>query len=290
MTTRKAVFGPKGADFLSLVEKVVRELDSRPTRYTILDVDSFRAVASRDLSAGMVIYWSEMLGRAHLAAVTSMIRSYRWCAGMEASHQAKLFLPYCACFRGLVESVADTYDALNGVAITLAENCSPIDQALRGEAECGLVCKELEDALIHFSYAHKPTKGAAVPNNQIAKTVADYLKPLTNGAAGDLKALYAELCQFTHPAAHSVQYMMIHENQSTMVLLSEHEQVRIDAYAERHQAVFPSLLMLAFNAPVLVLKVLRSFDVPDYHVESVAGLDLSDIPIWKRISGLLAAR
>ena len=130
--------------------------------------------------------------------------------------------------------------------------------------------------MIHFSYAHKPPKGSVVPSAQVAKTVADYLKTLATGDSGEVKALYAELCQFTHPAAHSVQYMMIHESENSMVLVGNHEEVRIEAYAEKHKNIFPWLLMYAFNPSAMVLKVLRSFEVTDYHVRSVEQLDFSE--------------
>jgi hypothetical protein len=286
MSTHQILYGDEGERFLDLVLPLVSELRSTQVRYSIMDTQKFHALLNGDMQSALHVYWHEILGRAHLAAAASCIRSFRWCEGMSAAYTAKTFLPYCASFRGLVESLADTYDALNGVAIMLAENHGAIEGALAKTTTVPTVSQELENALIHFAYAHKPPKGVEVPATHIAKTVVDYLKPLTKNESLDVRQLYSELCQYTHPAAHSVHYMLVHENQDSFVLVGDHDQVRIEKFAEASRHFFPSLFMLAFNAPMLVLKVLRSFAVPDYHVGFTDKVDLTDIPAWRRISKL----
>jgi hypothetical protein len=285
--TYATLFGNEGERFLNLVVPLVSELRAKQVRYSIMSTREFETLLGRDMPGGMKVYWLEILGRAHFAAAASVIRSFRWCEGMCAAYDAKVFLPYCASLRGLVESVADTYDALNGVAVSLAENHAAIDAAVRGCSTIPTLSGDLEDALIHFAYAHKPAKGVDVPTSHIAKTVADYLKPLAGGPSGDVKGLYGELCQFTHPAAHSVQYMCVHEDESSFVLVGDHDEIRIEGFAKSHANFFPSLFMLAFNAPVLLLKVLSTLPVPPYHVEFVRNLDLGEIPAWRKISQLL---
>ena len=108
MSSRESLFGAEGAVLLDVVAKIVRSLVTTPVRYTVMEVDHYLRLLKRDIAAGMKVYWEEMLGRAHLAAATSMIRSFRWCEGMRVTYDARLFLPYCASFRGLIESVADT--------------------------------------------------------------------------------------------------------------------------------------------------------------------------------------
>jgi hypothetical protein len=60
--------------------------------------------------------------------------------------------------------------------------------------------------------------------------------------------------------------------------------------ASRAQSLLPHLFMLAFNAPVLVLKVLRTFDVPRFHMQYLDSVDLGDIPAWQKIEKLLRER
>lgn len=289
MTTNETIFGKAGALFLQNSEPLVRFLTSTPVEYTIMGDAQFRALLQEDNKQAMKVYWEELIGRAHLAAATSMIRSYRWCEGMMSSYESGLFLPYCACFRGLLESVADTYDALNNVAVTIAENSSSINEALRKTAGIPSLCGDLENQLIHFAFAHKPQKGNAVPQTHIAKTVADYMRPLVKSGFTELQDLYSELCQYTHPAAHSIHYLLAEPTPETFVLYGEHEALRIETHAKRHAAVFPDLLMFGFNPAFLVLKVLRHIEAPSFQVSSVDNLEASNIPAWNRIETFLVA-
>lgn len=282
------LYGADAARFLAVVRPVVTELSRTASRYSFMNPTTFTQLCERDFKQGMKVYWEEMLARAHLAGATSMIRSYRWCEGMTSAYESNLFLPFCASFRALLESAADSYHALNGVAITLAENHKIIEEALAGRCEVACISNELEDTLIHFAYARKPPKGVEVPASHIAKTVADYLKPLKGAPSGDIKELYAELCQFTHPAAHSVHYMLAPEDDDESFVFTAHiDKERIEQYAKDHQSFFLYLFMLAFNAPVLVLKILRSFEIPSFHVRFLESVDLGGIPAWQRIEKLL---
>ena len=49
---------------------------------------------------GMRIYWVEMLERAHLAAVTAILRSRRWLAAVLSTFSEKNALAFAAVFRG----------------------------------------------------------------------------------------------------------------------------------------------------------------------------------------------
>lgn len=154
-STHQKLFGQDGELLLKGIEETVKFLTENQTKYSYLDIDSFNSLTERDPFYGIQIYWQEILGRAHFAAASSLIRSHRWCAGIIASYENKLFLPYCACFRALIESVADTYDALNSIAASLAENKKAINELLLKNSDKIIVSKELEDKLIHFAYARK---------------------------------------------------------------------------------------------------------------------------------------
>lgn len=281
------LFGADGRRFLESIYPLVDELRSSNARYAWMETAKFQALATQDNAAGMSIYWSEILGRAHLAAAASIIRSYQWCAGMNASYEAQLFLPYCASFRGLLESVADTHDSLNNVALTLARSHADIERALSGKMEAILVSSELENALIHFSFARRVGKSSGASPTHIAKTAADYFRSVASIAPFDVNALYGELCQLTHPAAPTVHYLLDHENGDTAVFSANREKLFIEMLASANKGVFPWLLMYAFNSSILLLKVLRSFNRTEYHVRYVERMTAESMPAWKTIAAHL---
>lgn len=287
MSTYEIIFGKEGALFLQNTEAVVGFLSATPVEYKIMGNAEYQALLRKDNKQAMKVYWEELIGRAHMAAATAMIRSFRWCQGMASGYESGLFLPYCASFRGLVESVADTYDALNNVAVTIAENSVRINESLNKTAAIASLCGDLENQLIHFAFAHKPKKGQVVPHTHVAKTVADYLRPLVLSGFDGLQELYAELCQYTHPAAHSVHYLLAEPSPDSFVLYGEHEDLRIKSFAEQHAGVFPYLLMLGFNSALLLLKVLRHINTPAFQVPVVDKLDAENIPAWISISSFL---
>src|SRR5690348_3481060 len=75
--TLEKVFGSDGAQFINLTGTLVEAIEREPPTYTYMAPDEFNSLIERDLKAGIKIYWEELLGRAHLAAVASIIRAYR---------------------------------------------------------------------------------------------------------------------------------------------------------------------------------------------------------------------
>lgn len=282
------IFGKDGARFLACLQPLISELIASRTRYAYMKPEVFKELALRDTSQAMATYWSEMLGRAHLAAVTSIIRTYRWAQGMASSHKAGLYLPYCASFRGLLESVADTHDSLQSVALTLAKNHDTISLALAGQSSVAMISSELEDTLIHYAYARKIEKGFTAPATHIAKTAADYLKTIAAFAPFDVKALYAELCQLAHPAAQTVHYMLDVLSADESVLNASRESELIEHFASMHATAFPWTLMYGFNSSILVLKVLNHFDNKNYHVAVVNRMEPDGMPAWTKIESILS--
>jgi hypothetical protein len=286
---RDTLLGRDATLYLGRITPVVNFLTRTPVKYEHMANDVFQHLLKKDPPRGMQIYWSELLGRAHFAASASMIRSFQWCQGILSSDRDSLFLPYCASFRGLLESIADTYDALNNVAITLAQHHAPINQCLQGTSSFIMCSEELEDQLIHFSYARKLEKGEVAPTSHRAKTAADCLAQLSLPNGLSARELYAELCQFTHPAAHSVHYLLIQANDNSAILFGQGEKSRVRRHAQHHEAYFLPLLMLGFNPGFLVLKVLQSLKAAQYHVPIVDDFNIDNIPAWKRMEAYLAA-
>ncbi len=156
------------------------------------------------------IYWCEILYRTHLAAATSLIRFSQWVSGAHQSSEDGYLMALAACYRGLIESAADTWDGLGSVGVTLAENGNAVEDGLRVELAQVVMSTELEDSLIHFQFARKTRRGEDAPSSHQAKRVADYLTPLVR-IEPQFQLLYGRLCDTTHPGASSV-LAFTHEN------------------------------------------------------------------------------
>ena len=169
MSQAASLFGQDAARFIGMIDDL--ELPSRKTRYTFTANEDYECILRDDPSRGMQIYWGEILARAHLTAVTAILRSRHWIAAVILTARESNLLAFAAALRGLVESAADASTALQSVPRTLARDCSRVCRALSGElGKTLLVASQLEDALIHFSYARHLTRTqrAAMPSSHAA--------------------------------------------------------------------------------------------------------------------------
>lgn len=275
------LFGAHGARVIEVTRILVEDFEQHPVQYHYMEPEEYRRLIHEDWKRGAKVYWEETLGRAHFAAATSIIRAYRWCAGMSAAYSHGLFLPFCASFRSLIESTADGYHALSHVASTLAECKSLVNPILQLNAPTNVIAQELEDVLIHFSHARKLSKGEVAPQSHNAKTAADYVKGLEQHVSGVYEC-YSKLCQFTHPAALSVGHLLAPLSSSSFVLFPAHDESRIEGLIEAYKQLVVPLFMFAFNPGALVLRVLLHFEAPQFHSRAIANMDLRGVPAWPK--------
>ena len=118
MARIELVLNRDGVRFVELVDDL--GLERLETRYAFSDEEEYRELLVRDLSEGMRVYWTETLQRAHLAAVTAILRSRRWLSGVVHAAAENNFLIFSASLRGLMESAADASTAFLGTPLTLA--------------------------------------------------------------------------------------------------------------------------------------------------------------------------
>ena len=214
------VFGAEVAGYLPLVDAIVEEAVG--TRYRFEPLNIYQRILIEDPVRGMQVYWSEMLGRSHLAAVVSILRHRQWVRSVVESARSDRFMPFAATFRCLIESVADTQDALYQVPLTLAEMAGSIERGLSGHLGDRLVVnQELEDTLIHFSHARQVGASEDAPRTHKRKTARDYLKILERSQVSNVAACYSELCEITHPAADSVKLFLRPHGSATFELRAE---------------------------------------------------------------------
>lgn len=154
------VFGSDGAKYVQLIDAI--KLERLQTEYKFVPNEEFESILKRSAAKANEIYWREIFYRLHFTSVSAILRSRRWVEGIAQETKLKNFFGFAATLRGLIESAADTTTSLKDALPTLAENYREITEALMGHLNDKLlVCKELEDELIHFMYARKLSRSEA---------------------------------------------------------------------------------------------------------------------------------
>jgi len=250
-----------------------------------MEIEEFKQIQRDSLSSGMRIYWREMLYRAHWASTASLIRSHRWLSGLTEAHAQGNLMTFAASCRGLLESAADTNDALNLMPTALAEFSATIAQAVAGRLERPVVSPRLEDLLLHFTHARK-SKGDELDAVLRAKTVAQYLSDLKE-ADPEIGEVYAALCEIVHAGATSVLAYSIATEDRDVVVSQSLEPAILERYRGAFVRVAPTALAYGTLPAMFTLKVLNLFDLAEVRTPGVDGL-LEDLQVWGRIQKLVA--
>ncbi|MHB2050355.1 hypothetical protein [Pseudomonas sp. VEM90] len=271
-------FGKAGEIFPPIVQKLLG--DSYGKKYQFISIDDFELLG--ELEANYV-YWLEILNRSHWAATSNLIRYSKWYELCYDSSVTKPnYIAFCSGLRGLLECTADTYDALGGVPLTLAQALKYIEEALlRRPVLKRAVSEELEDCLIHFSYARKLNKLESAPKSHEAKTASHYISQL-DGADLPFKDLYSELCQVVHPAHQSTSWLVGREDECYTIRESE-DLVFILDLCERYKKCIEHMQMWSVNASLFIFKVLNKTACSELHNLSAEGYDLSQSVLHKKI-------
>ena len=288
----ESVLKQQAKPFVQMVDRLA--LKGLATRYSFMDVGEYTELLSNDAGEGMRVYWSETLDRAHIAAVTAILRSRNWLSAVLSTSSEKNALAFSAAFRGLLESAADTTTALIGTPLTLAHYYPVIVDALSGKATTIGTSPELEDELIHYSHGRyiKPSDRASTPQPHIALSTHKYLKVFDNLNAKEVAQCYRFLCDLTHPGAPSVWMWLnpLDTRGTEYVLSTEPDEAIMADFLERYETVLLDVLMFAFNAPVLVLNTLNYFPIEKLHTSGLLNHDLDGIAAWKSCRNELERR
>ena len=271
----------QSAEYLAMVDEL--SLDALTTSYSVMDNDEFARILRISPRLGMKTYWQEILFRAHMSAVTAVLRSRRWLSALADARAAGNLLSLAAAFRGFIESVADSATSLGGVPVGLAALHPHIKAALSEKLDRIVVCKALEDHLIHFSHARYIPKQEkhAVPSSHQAETAKNYLKILEDGGVTDAMPCYRAMCNLVHPGAPSVHMWLEHQG-NTGRLCSNREREIISTYTAEYKGLFLELLMFGFNPAVMTLGVLNYLPLRHLHTPRLEDWNLSGIPGWQQ--------
>ena len=277
----ESVLNRQAMPFVQMVDGLA--LKRLTTRYSFLDVDEYADLLHRDVSKGMKVYWSETLDRAHIAAVTAILRGRHWLSALLSTESHNNALAFAAAFRGLMESSADTTTGLIGIPLTLAHHYPTIADGLSGLASTAVTSPELEDALIHYSHGRhiKKSELASTPQSHRALSVHEYLTVFESLNAS-VAQCYRYLCDLTHPGARSVFMWLdaVDSKGSELILSTEQDEAIIGSFLELYEAVVLDVLAFAFNTPVLVLITLNYFPIKKLHTQELLNHDLDGITAW----------
>ena len=284
MAGLESLLNQNGVRFVSIVDDL--GLDRLETRYTIMGEEEYKELLAHDLSEGMRVYWTETLGRAHLAAVTAVLRSRCWLSGVAQATAESNFLAFAATFRGLMESAADASTAFHAIPLTLAHRHSAITESLEGRANSTTISSEVENVLIHYSHARHLSRSerANAPSSHKACSVQKYLKIFGDQNADNVKQCYSDLCDLTHPGASSIAMWLdtYDPNGSEFRLSTRQDQTLIADFIERYPTIPLELLMFAFNGPIITLNILNYFPIEDLHTPEILNWQLDGLPAWTK--------
>jgi hypothetical protein len=236
-----------------------------------------------DIAAYNKVYWQEILFRAHFGACTGLFRLREWLRGSERARADGNVLMLAAGVRGFLEAAGDTWQSFSDVAPTLADSHVVVRKALKGELSEQLVlAPELESMLIHFAYARKLKDGEG-PVLHRAATAKDTVASLIESAPKAAE-VYGVLCQYTHPAAHSVFRFggdMAHPDTLTFDIAAGEKRIR--EIVDLAQDVGRTCLVLGAAPLVVTLKVLNAFGLPSVATPWADGVPLGFSDVWRNL-------
>jgi hypothetical protein len=248
-----------------------------------MSAERFGAIAKADWLEGQRIYWLEMLYRAHFAASTSLIRTARWIDGMLAFSNDPNFAAFNAAYRGCLEAAADSYHTFRSVPGLLADFHTVIRAALSKTIEQPTLFKDLEDALIHFTHAGYVKKGEQVDPTLRARTTTDYLKSLATESV-DVMGCYRDVCDITHPGIGSVRCYADGFETDTGTgysLRFDRDAKQIKEFCKEYESVSRRMIFFSVVPPVMTLRLLNDFGVPEIYTPSAMSVVHDDNPAWK---------
>lgn len=282
-----ALFGEQSKVYGSIVNDIASDLAK--DRYRFEDLDEFQLNAL-DTEAGREYarrtYWTEMLYRAHMASVAAVFRTTRWIQVAIRENEAGSLYGCAAACRSLIESAGDIGLSLGPVAHTLASIKDQVKAEITGRSsEPGLISKELEDSLIHFTHARKVGKSEEAPDSHKAMQSYQYIDYVDQMKIPGVKELYAKFCEIVHPAAESVAVTFV-ENDGAWTVDSLNESIVLQNLLAKNRSALSGAVMASYNAPLLILKTLHSFNL----FTKLSGLRkyrFDNIPEWNRVAALL---
>lgn len=266
--------------------------DKQP--YCFMDLEKFNELVKSEPLQAQQIYWQELAGRAHFAATSSAVRHLGWLNGCLDAIAHNNYLAFCATFRGLLESAADSYEALHRLPAFIATNGGVISKVLKGEdlGKTVTLAPQLEESLIHFSHARaKLDLTKESPDAHRAQTIRSYLSILDRGQLAQVHDCYSELCEVCHPSAFSVLvFVNTHETEDATIWVidANADETLITEFLARYNALVQELMMFVVNPILMTLYVPGKLPCKEYKCDLLTRVRLNDIPLFRKLGPMLA--
>lgn len=220
---------------------------------------------------------------AHLAAVTSLLRSRSWLRSAIQAIDDGSAIAFSACFRGFLEAASDTYDALGGVPEDLVKHRSDIVAQLTRRDGSVFLAGDLEARLIHFIMARELAKGESAPESHRSKQASEYFVSLDKSRQGPIRAMYRELCELSHPSRASVFLFLQTENTGHLRLDQSKSKTAAVDILSRHDDAAATAFHCGINICLISLKALNEFPMEQLHTPLLDSIGFDNLPLGARI-------
>jgi hypothetical protein len=276
------IFGDFIDPYIPIFDLISESTES--IQYKFISDTDFAAILERDKSEGMYIYWQEIIFRAHLAGLTSILRHKHWMNAMIQSVSYENYFAFAASTRGLIEAAADTFDALRLVPSTLADQYLHIRSSLDRSQSEFYVSKELEDNLIHYSHARTSKNNIKLSYPHKAKNAKEYLDILSGADEKQIYECYSFLCDITHPSYASVLFFLdINEDGSLILYQKNPDSVNILNFISKYKNMMQNLFHMSLNPAILTLRLINKLSIKNLFISTLENINLDSIPLWGKM-------
>jgi hypothetical protein len=202
----------------------------------------------------------ELLDKAHLAAITALIRTKRWAVAVCLMEEANNLVGWASSARGLLESSGDIVDGLLNIGADIAAYHQDISRCLSGQQPVPVALGALEGPLDHFVLGQWMRSKKGDENNPLrAKDNAFYVGRLEAVLPG-ATAFYHRLCAIAHPSKASIEYLYkLNGKEGGLMVVPTNDASAISALRNEFPNALTHTLMMSCNPPLLILRVLHKF-------------------------------
>ncbi len=204
------------------------------------------------------VYLIGILERCHLASITSLARTNSWLKSSLSQLENNNLLGFSASLRGLLEATADAHDATL-ITTKYLYNCFPfiyLRTAKSNTSAKPIVLEELEDRLIHYTYARKHPKGSTPLPHHTNKSNTDYIRAIEQHGATGAMRLYSRLCELTHPASPSISCFLQQSDKHISLDFSQEKQIIHEILTE-YKITIEHIATLTINSALTSLIILK---------------------------------
>lgn len=224
----------------------------------------------------------ELIDKAHLAAMTALIRTKRWAVAICLMEEAHNLVGWASAARGLLESSGDIVDGLLNIAPSIAAHHKDISRCLSGHEPIPARLGELEKPLDHFVHGRWMRSKKGEDNPLKAKDNVFYVGLIESVLPG-ATMLYHRLCAIAHPSNASIEYLYhFGAEVGGLKLVPTNDAAAIDNLRQEFPTALRDALTMSCNPPLLILRVLHKFGIHP-KLAALKKLNWAKIKTWPEI-------